>query len=129
MDRCQRRRGTARSSQIASMSRTTGYTNLICGQSLEQVDSALEKVDHLLLRLITDVAVWVESGIACTVLVPFVLPEGLVISVLILPVYLHEVEDIIAVGLLQDTGDIVVLARLVAVLGVRAIAVVRPGCK
>ena len=57
---------------------------------------------------------------------PFVLPEGLVGTVLVLPVDVHEVQDIVTAGCLEDLGDVRVLAGLIAVLVEGAIAVVRP---
>ena len=64
-------------------------------------------------------------------LVPLVLPERLVLTTLVLPELLHVVQD--ALGLLacrlEDARDVEVLSAVVTELGVRAIAVVRPGIR
>lgn len=63
-----------------------------------------------------------------TVLVPFVLPEALIlISALVVgPVFLHVGQELGAILRFEDGGDVAVLARVVAVLLVCAIAVIGP---
>jgi len=54
------------------------------------------------------------------------LPERLIVAALVLPVLLHEGQEVLAAVVFQDTADVGVLPRLVAVLGVLAVAEVRP---
>jgi hypothetical protein len=61
------------------------------------------------------------------VLVPLVLPEGLVVAAIIFPVLGHVGEELGAALVLEDGGDVGVLARFIAKLLVCAVAVVRPG--
>ena len=60
------------------------------------------------------------------VLAKLMLPEALCCSGVGRPVDVHVVQKILPAECLQDLGDVGVLARLVAVLCVRAIAVVGP---
>jgi hypothetical protein len=53
-----------------------------------------------------------------TVLVPFVVPEVLVVSLLVQPVGVHIVEKVVVAGLGDDAGDVVGLAAGVAELRV-----------
>jgi len=68
------------------------------------------------------------------VLAPFVLPEGLVVTLVVLPVGLHVAQELGAAGRLQNLGDVGVGSSVVAIGFVCAIAVVRLvyhelGCK
>lgn len=55
------------------------------------------------------------------------LPEGLVTTCLVLPILLHEVQDIVGISGLENTRDVLVLAAFVAVLSVASITIVWPG--
>lgn len=59
-------------------------------------------------------------------LAPLVLPEGFVVAGDVFPVGGHVGEEVGAAVRLQDLRDVGVLPRFVAVLVVRAVAVVRP---
>jgi len=63
--------------------------DVVCRDGLEKVDGLSKEVDDLLVRLIVGEARWVQGGITCSVLVPFMLPERLVSATLVLPVLLH----------------------------------------
>lgn len=67
---------------------------LVCRESLEELDSASEEIRSLLGSLVVRVAVRVESGDASAVLAPFVLPEGLVLALIVLPILLHVVKSL-----------------------------------
>lgn len=58
---------------------------------------------------------------------PFVLPEFLRRLIVALPVRLHVVQQTLLARRLQNLRDVLVRARWVTVLLVRAVAVVRPG--
>lgn len=97
-------------------------------QRLEEADGPREVVGHLVRGAVAGVALGVQRADARAVLAPLVLPEGLVVALVVLPVRLHRPER--AGGpLLQDRGDVGVLPALVAVLLVRPVAVIGPvGC-
>ena len=57
---------------------------------------------------------------------PLVLPEGLVALVVGLPVSLHEAQGGVLAGVLEESGDVLVVTRGVAVLLVGPVAVVGP---
>lgn len=95
-------------------------------QRLEEIDRLLEEIDDLLLRGVVDVAGRVEGGDAGAVLAPLVLPEGLVVAAVVLPVGFHVGEERGAAVGGQDGADVGVLSGFVAVLAVRAVAVVWP---
>jgi hypothetical protein len=59
-------------------------------------------------------------------LVPLMLPEALVVALIVGPVGLHIRQQVIATLFLQDRSDVGVLARGIAELLVRAVAVVGP---
>jgi hypothetical protein len=50
------------------------------------------------------------------VLVPFVRPEAVIVAYLILPVFLHKLQQRALAVTLQETSDIIFLAGLVAEL-------------
>lgn len=56
-----------------------------------------------------------SSGLRFDLLVPFVLPELLVVAVLIDPILVHVVQQIIVAILLQDAADVVRLEARVAI--------------
>lgn len=99
---------------------------LICAESFEEVDSLLKEVGNFFLRGVVSVAGWLQGRIACAVLAPLVLPEGLVLALVIFPVCVHVTQQICLAEGLEDTGDIGVLARLIAKLRIGPIAKVRP---
>lgn len=59
-------------------------------------------------------------------LVPFVLPEGLVIAIIVLPVCVHVGQELVPALLLEDGGDVGELSRGVAEFLVCAITIVGP---
>ena len=59
-------------------------------------------------------------------LAPLVFPEALIRAILVFPVNVHVVEYVGATRCLQNLGDVGVLSGLIAVLVIRAIAVIRP---
>ena len=65
-------------------------------------------------------------GVVRTVLVPLMAPEGLIISLVILPVLVHIGQQLGTVLPLEDIRDIRVLTALVAVGLVGAVAVIGP---
>ena len=67
---------------------------LVGRESLEELDSASEEIRSFLSILVVRVAVRVEGGDASAVLAPFVLPEGLVLTLVVLPVFLHVVKSL-----------------------------------
>jgi hypothetical protein len=66
-------------------------SDLIGIESLEEVDSFLEIIHHILLRVIVGIARGLQSTDTGSVFVPLVLPEIFVISFVIFPVYAHIV--------------------------------------
>jgi hypothetical protein len=62
-----------------------------------------------------------------TMLVPLVLPEALIITLVVLPVGLHVGQQLGPTLRLEDPRDIRILARGITELLVRAITVVGPG--
>jgi hypothetical protein len=95
-------------------------------EGLEEGDGAVEEDGDFLGRLVVGVAARVEGGDAGAVLAPLVLPEGLVVALVVLPVLLHDFKSFIRAGGLQDFGDVGVGAARVAVGFVGAVAVVGP---
>jgi hypothetical protein len=61
------------------------------------------------------------------VLVPLVLPEALVITLVVLPVGLHVGQQLAPTLRLEDLRDVRILARRITELLVRAVTVVGPG--
>jgi hypothetical protein len=53
-------------------------------------------------------------------------PELLVLTIVILPEFPHEGQQVVAAVFLQNAADVGVLARFIAVLRVRAVAVIWP---
>jgi len=103
-----------------------GFTDLVGIQPLEEIHHLLEEVADLLLRVVVRVAAGLDGVDARAVLVPFVLPEALVVTLVVLPVGLHVVEQLRPALRPQDGRDVAVLARRVAVGSVGAVAVVGP---
>jgi hypothetical protein len=99
---------------------------VVGGEGLEQGDGAVEEDGDFLGGLVVGVAGRVEGGDAGAVLAPLVLPEGLVVALVILPVLLHDFKSFIGAGGLQDVGDVGVGAARVAVGFVGAVTVVGP---
>ena len=92
----------------------------------EQLQRLLEKVHHFLGGYVVDVAGCVKGADASAVFAPFVLPEGLVVAPVVFPVYGHVVEQVVAVEVLEDLGDVCILAAFVAILLVGSVAFVGP---
>ena len=99
---------------------------LVGRQGLVQRDGAVEVVDYFLGGLVLGVAFGLERGNAGAVFGPLVVPEGLVVALVVLPVGLHEGEGVVCAEGLQDRGDIGVGAGRVAVGVVGAVAAVWP---
>lgn len=54
------------------------------------------------------------------------LPETLIVTLIILPILIHILQQLIASLRLQNLGDILIFPRRVAVLLVRSVAVIGP---
>ena len=90
-------------------------THLVGIQLCEQVYRSLEEVHHLLLWSVVDVAFWLQSTIAGSVLVPLVFPEPFILSMIIFPVGLHVLEKTRTSILKKDLRNVRVLAGRIAV--------------
>ena len=92
----------------------------------EELQGLLEVVDHLLRGDVVGVAGGVEGADAGAVFAPLVLPERLVVAPVVFPVYGHVVQEVVAVEVLEDLRDVLVLAGFVAELLVGSVAFVGP---
>lgn len=101
-------------------------TNLVGVQTLIELHRLLEVSNDFLLRLVVFVAVRFDGVNAGSVLVPLMLPEALVVSLVVRPEGLHAVEEFFLSVFSQDVGDVGVFALLVAEFLVCAITVVGP---
>ena len=99
---------------------------LVSRKGLEECDSLVEEVHGLLAGLVVGVAARLKGANASSVLAPFVLPEGLVITLVILPVSVHVVQGVISTEGLQNVSDVGVSPAAVTLSWVAAIAVVGP---
>jgi hypothetical protein len=99
---------------------------VVGGEGLEEGDGAVEEDGDFFSRLVIGVAARIEGGDAGAVLAPLVLPEGLVVALVVLPVLLHVRQGLVGARGLQDFGDVGVGAARVAVGFVGAVAVVGP---
>lgn len=95
-------------------------------EGLEQVHSRDEEVDSLVTRGVVRVAAGFQGRVAGAVVRPLVFPEGLGALVVGLPVFLHEAQGVGLTGILEESGDVLVVPRAVAVLIVAAVAIVGP---
>jgi hypothetical protein len=86
-------------------------TYRVCVQGLEQADDLAEKVDGLVTLLVVGVAAGFNGVDASTVGSPLVLPEGLGILVVALPVLLHVAEGVGLAGGLEEGRDVIVFTR------------------
>ena len=98
----------------------------VCIQDREELEGLFEIINHLLRWHIIGVAIGVEGADAGAVFAPLVFPEGLVLALIVFPVHLHVVQEIVAVEMFKDLGDVLVLAGFVAKLLVGAIAFIGP---
>lgn len=78
------------------------------------------------MRLVVIIARRIERADAGSVLVPLVLPEGLVIALIILPVGVHVREQVRLAERVEDSSYVRIFARRVTVGIIGAIAMVRP---
>lgn len=78
-----------------------GERYLVCIKPLEEINSLLEEVRGLLFRNISGIAFGIESTDACSVLAPLVLPKGLIIALIVLPICVHVVQSIALPELLE----------------------------
>lgn len=101
-------------------------TYLVRVKPFEQVHSSLKVINHFLLWNVTRVAARRKSTNASTMFGPFVLPEGLIVAGIILPIRVHGIKDISPARRGYDGGYVGVLTRWVAEGIISAIAVVRP---
>lgn len=69
-------------------------TNLIGRQSLENLNSPVKVVYHFLLREIILIAMRFEGADTGAVLVPFMLPQVLIIEMKVFPVLAHIFEQV-----------------------------------
>lgn len=99
---------------------------LICIQHGEELEGLFKVIDHLLRRHVVGVALGVEGADTGAVLAPLVFPERLVLTLIVFPVYGHVVEEVVAVEVLEDLGDVLVLSGFVAELLVGSIAFIGP---
>lgn len=67
---------------------------LVRWQSLEEFDRLGEEIRGFLGGLVAAVALGVKSADASAVLAPFVLPKGLVVAFVVLPVLVHVVKRV-----------------------------------
>lgn len=95
-------------------------------QDGEELERLLEVIDHLLCGHVVGVAGCIKGANAGAVLAPFVFPERLVVAPIVLPVYGHVVQQVVAVEMFEDLGYVLVLSGFVAVLLVGSVAFVRP---
>lgn len=100
---------------------------LVCIQHGEELDGLFKVIDHLLRGHVVGVALCVEGADAGAVLAPLVFPERFVLALIVFPVYGHVVEEVVAVEVLEDLGDVLVLTGFVAELLVGSIAIIGPG--
>lgn len=76
--------------------------------------------------LIAIVAVWSHSAQARSMLVPLVLPERLIITLVVLPKYIHVSQKIgLAIGL-ENGSNVGVFSGRITESIISAIAVIRP---
>lgn len=78
------------------------------------------------MRLVVIITRRIERADAGSVLVPLVLPEGLVIALIILPVGVHVREQVRLAERVEDSSYVGVFARRVTVGIICAVAMVRP---
>lgn len=102
-----------------------GGEPVVGGQRLEEGHGLVEVVGHLVRGLVRGVTLRVQRADARAVLAELVLPERLVLALVVLPVRLHRLQRARRL-LLEDRGDVRVLPVQVAVLLIRAVAVVGP---
>lgn len=65
---------------------------VVRGQGLEQIDHRLKELRHFLGRLVIGIALGIEGGDACAVLVPLMGPETVGGTLIASPVLLHVVQ-------------------------------------
>ena len=95
-------------------------------QDREQLEGLFNVIDHLLRGHVVGVARRVESADAGAVFAPFVFPERFVLALVIFPVYCHVVQEIVAVEVLEDLRDVLVLSGFIAELLVGSVAFIGP---
>jgi hypothetical protein len=97
-------------------------------QRLENLDRLGEKVHDLIAGLVVAVTPRLERGHASAVLRPFMLPQlaGGAAQRRVQPVPVHVLEQVPLAVVLENFGDVGVLARGVAVGRVGTVAEVRP---
>ncbi len=98
---------------------------LVGRQALEQGHGSSEVVQDFLRGLVVRIAGRLQGADAGTMLAPFVLPEALIVALVVFPILLHVLQKTGSI-LLKDGSDVCVLPSSVAVLLVRAIAVIWP---
>ena len=103
-------------------------TYIIGRQRIEQPNDLLEEIHDLLLRLIVREAIGLERTVAGAVLVPLMLPKGLVGATLVLPVLLHVGQSTLTnrSSGFENARDVVMLTLVIAVLSVGAVTKVWP---
>lgn len=130
-----------------SLARAWGDTGisqpLVSREILEQSDGRVEKVDKFILLGVVGIAAGVQSGVASTMLAPFVLPERpstddaglgcddhlperLIVALVVLPIGLHVGQDVTMTLVLKNAADVGVCSRAITSSFVSAIAVVGP---
>lgn len=99
---------------------------LVSWEALEKSNSGVEEIDKLIFLGVVGVAAGVQSGVTGTMLAPFVLPERLVITLVVLPVGLHVSQNIAMTLVFKNAANISVCSRAITSGFVGAVAVVGP---
>ena len=95
-------------------------------QDREELERLFKVIDDLLRGHVVGVAGRVKGADAGAVFAPFVFPEGFVLALVIFPVHCHVVQEIVAVEVLEDLGDVLVLSGFIAELLVGSVAFIGP---
>ena len=95
-------------------------------QDREELERLFKVIDHLLRGHVVGVAGRVKGADAGAMFAPFVFPEGFVLALVIFPVHCHVVQEIVAVEVLEDLGDVLVLSAFIAELLVGSVAFIGP---
>ena len=95
-------------------------------QDREELEGLFKVIDHLLRGHVVGVAGRVKGADAGAVFAPFVFPEGFVLALVIFPVYCHVVQKIVAIEVLEDLRDVLVLSGFITELLVGSVAFIGP---
>ena len=98
----------------------------VCRELLVCLDDLLEVVHHDIRAACAASAIWLDRAVACAMLVPFVLPEVIVVSAVVEPEIVHLRIQCRLSGCENRGRDVVQLHASIAELRVGAITMVRP---